>query len=146
MIDRAGHARSGRNAIVGALRLAPHQRATVAELAAVTGRSLNYIQTTTWFMVKHLELCRVAPGVFTLPPGTAAKPHATTREAILALLTGMSARYVAVAELAAATGKSSDAISSAAARMVIRGELVRGKSGFYAMPSIVGARLSKARR
>jgi hypothetical protein len=146
MIDKAGHPMTGRNAIVGALRLAPNHRATVAELAAATGRSINYIHTTTWFMVKHLELYRVAPGVFTLPPGMPAEPYATAREAILAHLTGTSGRYVGVAELVAAAGKSRNAISSAAVRMVMRGELVRGKSGFYAMPSVVKARLAKARR
>jgi hypothetical protein len=134
---------TGRDAIVGALRLAPNHRATAAELAASTGRSLNYIRTTTGFMVKHLELCRVAPGVFTLPQGMPAKPYATAREAILALLIGMSGRYVGTAELVTATGKSRNAIASTASRMAASGELIRGKPGFYALPSIVKARLAR---
>jgi hypothetical protein len=123
-----------RDAIIAAVRLAPDHRATAAELADATGKTLAAVRALTTWMVQHSELCRIKRGVFTLPQQGITN-YPTSRAAILGLLTAMPGRYLSVAKLAAATGKSCNAISSTASRMASSGELLRGKSGFYALPT-----------
>jgi hypothetical protein len=125
---------TGRGAIVAALKLAPGHRATNAELAAATGKTLAAVRGLTNWMVKHSKLRKIARGTFTLPQEASGTGYATARAAILGLLTGMSGRQVRVAEIAAATGKSANAVSSTAVRMVATGDLIRGKAGFYTLP------------